>query len=213
MFKKALAGALVCLFAFGGVASADTIKTHTVKAGETFGAIARTYSVSMTRLAEANPQVKNINMIMVGQRLNLPTADWEKTADSIINLGKSYWGTPYVYGAQRFQDKSFDCSSFVQWLFSKHGISLGWNAREQAVQGQWIPFDQIRKGDVLFFEDTAFPNETGLNKARHVGIYMGDGKILHTYIEGVGVTISTFHNDPLEGEYWYQHYLFAKRLL
>ncbi|WP_019119299.1 C40 family peptidase [Brevibacillus massiliensis] len=138
---------------------------------------------------------------------------WQQTADSIIQLGESYMGTPYVYGAERFQDKTFDCSSFVQFLFDKYGIKLGWNAREQAVQGEWVPFDQLRKGDVMFFSDEDFPNETGLNKVRHVGIYIGDGKILHTYEPGIGVTISKIHNDPRDGEYWYEHYLFAKRMI
>ncbi|QDX93475.1 NlpC/P60 family protein [Brevibacillus laterosporus] len=138
---------------------------------------------------------------------------WEETADHIISLGKTYMGTPYVYGAERFQDKTFDCSSYVQYLYGKFGIPLGWNSREQAKQGTWVPFDQIHKGDLLFFADEDFPNETGLNKVRHVGIYMGNGKILHTYEEGIGVIISDLRNDKLEGNYWYNYFLFAKRVL
>ncbi|MBN6189186.1 C40 family peptidase [Aneurinibacillus sp. BA2021] len=134
-------------------------------------------------------------------------------ADAIIAMGKTYMGTPYVYGAERFQDKTFDCSSFVQYLYDKQGISLGWNAREQAVQGTDVPVDQLEKGDLLFFADEDFPNETGLNKVRHVGIYMGNGKILHTYEEGIGVTISDLHNDAREGNYWSDYFLFAKRVI
>lgn len=139
--------------------------------------------------------------------------EWEMTADAIITEGISYMGTPYVYGAERFNDKSFDCSSYVQYLYGKQGIELGYNSREQAVQGEEVPFINLRKGDIMFFSDEDFPNETGLNKVRHVGIYMGDGKILHTYEQGIGVIISNIHKDQKEGEYWYEHYLFARRVI
>ncbi|TDF89199.1 peptidoglycan endopeptidase [Paenibacillus piri] len=138
---------------------------------------------------------------------------WEKTADAIIAEGIRYFGTPYVFGAERFNDKAFDCSSYVQYLYGNQGIQLGYNSREQAVQGEEIPFINLRKGDLMFFSDEDFPNETGLNKVRHVGIYMGEGKILHTYEEGTGVIISNIHKDEKEGEYWYQNYLFAKRVI
>ncbi|KQL50194.1 peptidoglycan hydrolase [Brevibacillus choshinensis] len=141
------------------------------------------------------------------------TPAWKKTADAIIAEGMQYLGTPYVYGTQRFNDKAFDCSSYVQFLYAKHSINLGYNAREQAVEGKEIPFMNLRKGDIMFFSDEDFPNEVGLNKVRHVGIYMGDGKILHTYEPGIGVVISNIHKDEKEGEYWYQHYLFARRVI
>jgi cell wall-associated NlpC family hydrolase len=138
---------------------------------------------------------------------------WKKTADSIIAEGITYMGTPYVFGTERFNDKAFDCSSYVQYLYAKHGIQLGYTSREQAVQGEEIPFINLRKGDLMFFSDEDFPNETGLNKVRHVGIYMGNGEILHTYEAGIGVIISNIHKDEKEGEYWYQNYLFARRVI
>lgn len=140
-------------------------------------------------------------------------AESQELVDKIIHDSLSYWGTPYVYGATRFQDQSFDCSSFVQYLFSQYGVQLGWNAREQARQGEWIPFSEMKKGDLMFFSDEDFPNEQGLNKVRHVGIYMGNGKILHTYEEGIGVTVSDIKNDAREKNYWYEHFLFAKRVI
>jgi cell wall-associated NlpC family hydrolase len=141
------------------------------------------------------------------------TASWKKTADSIIAEGIRYMGTPYVYGTERFNDKAFDCSSYVQYLYAKQGIQLAYNSREQALQGIEIPFINLRKGDLMFFSDEDFPNETGINKVRHVGIYMGDSHILHTYEQGTGVIISNIHKDEKEGEYWYQNYLFARRVI
>ncbi|MFB0832913.1 NlpC/P60 family protein [Brevibacillus laterosporus] len=76
-----------------------------------------------------------------------------------------------------------------------------------------MPFDQIQKGDLLFFADEKFPNEKGLKKVRDVGIYLGNGKKLHTYEEGIGVIISDLRNDKLEGDYWYNYFLFDKRVI
>ncbi|CAH0118222.1 C40 family peptidase [Paenibacillus sp. CECT 9249] len=167
---------------------------------------AQTASAAAQTVAAAMP-VPAVASVQTAQ------AQWEKTADRIIDMGKTYYGTPYVFGAERFQDSTFDCSSFVQFLYDKEGISLGWNSREQAVQGETIPFDQMRKGDLMYFSDEDYPNEQGINKVRHVGIYMGDGKILHTYEEGIGVIVSDIHGDKLEGEYWYEHFLWAKRVI
>lgn len=265
--KRALAGALIWLFALGGVARAaapasyavrpgDTMgqiawrhgvtigelvranpqitditriypgqpltlpaagagdaSRYTVKPGDTLGQIAWQNGLTIADLAAANPQIRDIGLIYPGQRLSLPEPAWKRTADSIIDMGLTYWGTPYVYGAQRFQDRSFDCSSFVQYLYDKHGIALGWNSREQAVQGEWVHFDQMRPGDLLFFWDDRFPDEEGISRVRHVAIYMGDGRILHTYEEGVGVTMATLRDDPEKGDYWYTHFLFAKRVI
>ncbi|WP_051775248.1 C40 family peptidase [Paenibacillus tyrfis] len=176
----------------------------------------------------SQPQPKSrINSNVPGEKAALPpTPDssvrmkeaggaksWRTTADAIIAEGVKYMGTPYVYGAERFEDKAFDCSSYVQYLYGHHGVSLGYNAREQAVQGKDTTFMNMRRGDLMFFSDEDFPNETGLNKVRHVGIYMGEGKILHTYQPGIGVVISNIHKDEKEGEYWFQHFLLARRVI
>jgi LysM repeat protein len=213
MAKQILIVLMVALIAMGSVAHAAAPTTYVVQPGDTFSRIAAWNGLTMNQLASYNPQVSDPGNLYVGQRLNLVGGNWAKTADTIIANGQKYWGTPYVYGAQRFQDKNFDCSSFVQFLFNQQGIKLGWNTVEQAAQGEWVPFDQIRKGDLLFFEDDAFPNQVGINKAQHVAIYMGDGLVLHTYEVGIGVTISSIRNDAREGNYWYTHYLFAKRVL
>lgn len=213
MMKRILAGTLFFVFVLAGTVNAAPTSRYTVKQGDTFGKIAWENGLTVSQLADANPQVSNIDWISAGQILNLPASDWEEKADRIIARGLSYLGTPYLYGAQRFQDRNFDCSSFVQFVFHKEGIALGWTAREQAVQGEWVPFDQMRKGDLMFFLEDSFPNEQGLSRVRHVGIYMGDGRILHTYEPGTGVTVSKIRGDSRKGDHWYTHFLFAKRVI
>ncbi|MEW9674235.1 C40 family peptidase [Ammoniphilus sp. 3BR4] len=130
-------------------------------------------------------------------------------ADQIIKTGKQYLNTPYVYGAPRLQDQNFDCSSFTQFIFWKHGYEIGYTTREQALKGKYIPVDQIQKGDLLFFTTPSRKDLSGLEKVGHVAIYLGKGKILHTFRAGIGVTISPIH----KGTIWYERYLYTKRVL
>lgn len=130
-------------------------------------------------------------------------------ADQIINTGKRYLDAPYVYGAPRMQDQNFDCSSFTQFIFWKHGYEIGYTTREQSIKGKYIPFDQIQKGDLLFFTTPRRKDFSGLEKVGHVAIYLGNGHVLHTFRAGIGVTISPIG----KGTIWFTRYLFAKRVL
>ncbi|MFD1422683.1 C40 family peptidase [Laceyella tengchongensis] len=123
-------------------------------------------------------------------------------ADKIIQTGHKYLGTPYEFGAKAGQTATFDCSSFVQYVYKQHGISLPRSSRQQATVGQTVSKSQLQKGDLVFFtrKDTA-PN------VGHVAIYVGDGKILHTYGKG-GVRY-----DSLSTEWLAKSYVTAKRVI
>ncbi|PZE21035.1 C40 family peptidase [Paenibacillus xerothermodurans] len=123
-------------------------------------------------------------------------------ADNIANTGKQYLGVPYKFGAKSGNTSSFDCSSFVQHVYEENGIELPRSSREQSKEGVSVSKDQLQPGD-LVFSDT---NKDG--KINHVSIYIGDGKLLHTYRVGIGVTISDF-----EGSSWDKTFVSAKRVL
>lgn len=107
-------------------------------------------------------------------------------------VGKS----PYVFGAGRtasdIANRSFDCSSFVRWVFEQGGVSIGnisstttWTLLEQ---GQSVSKEELKRGDIIFF-DTYTTNG-------HVGIYLGDGKFLNDQsTHGVWI-------DDLNESYW-----------
>lgn len=122
-------------------------------------------------------------------------------ADKIIATGNKYLGTPYVFGAQSGQTRTFDCSSFQQYIFGQHGIKLPRTSRSQSTLGTYVAKSDLRKGDLIFFE-TSKSN----GAVAHVAVYAGDGKILHTYGPG-GVRY-----DSLSG-WWGKTYLFAKRVI
>ena len=130
-------------------------------------------------------------------------------ADEIIKTGKQYLDAPYIYGAPRLQDESFDCSSYIHYIFWKHGYEIGWTTRDQAVKGEDVSIDEIKKGDLLFFTTPKRQELSGMEKVGHVALYLGNGRVLHTFRAGIGVTISRINEETI----WYERFLFAKRVI
>jgi cell wall-associated NlpC family hydrolase len=123
-------------------------------------------------------------------------------ANKIAATGKKYLGVPYKFGAKAGLTSVFDCSSFTQYIFKKNGISLPRSSKSQSKVGVKVSKSQLKAGD-LVFSDT---NGDGI--INHVSLYIGDGKLLHTYRVGVGVTISTF-----KGSVWDHRFVTARRVL
>lgn len=133
-------------------------------------------------------------------------ASWEEKADRVIETGLKYLGAPYRLGANWRDHRAFDCSNFTAHVFREAlGMSFTSSSRGQAKLGKPVPRNQIRKGDLLFFEST----RRGPGQVGHVAIYMGDDRILHTYRAGIGVTVTRFEGSP----WWSSHFLFARRLI
>lgn len=101
-------------------------------------------------------------------------------ADRTIQLGERYIGTPYVWGGE--SPDGFDCSGFVQYVYRRQGIELPRVSRDQAHAGRALPtsLSGIARGDLLFFASDG-------RNVSHVGIYAGDGRMLHSSSSGRGV--------------------------
>ncbi|MDR6225760.1 C40 family peptidase [Desmospora profundinema] len=99
--------------------------------------------------------------------------------DRIIQTGEKYMGTPYKLGARSGQTQTFDCSSFVQYVFGQNGVKLPRTATQQSYVGKEVSRSELQKGDLVFFKLQSSNGNIG-----HVGIYAGDGKLLHTYGPG-----------------------------
>ncbi|GGF95890.1 C40 family peptidase [Paenibacillus abyssi] len=132
--------------------------------------------------------------------LSVPTAD----KHNLIQFAETFIGTPYQFSAGNYEAaRTFDCSSFVQYVYAHYGVNLPRTSRSQAEVGQTVSADQLQPGDLMFFYT---PGRYDSNRiVGHVGIYEGDGKIIHTYGEP-GVTISEFN------DYWRGRFLFGKRV-
>ena len=96
----------------------------------------------------------------------------------VVNFALQFEGNPYVYGGTSLTNGA-DCSGFVMSVFSHFGINTGRSSREQAGKGKTIPVDQVQPGDLLFYASGDYIN--------HVGIYVGDGKIIHSSNPATGI--------------------------
>lgn len=122
--------------------------------------------------------------------------------NQILKLGKLYLDSPYQLGATGTKPgEATDCSQFTQTIFAQAGIELERNSSDQAQQfsngGYWYDdLDLAEIGDLLFFKNTydAGPER----EITHVGIYAGEGKMLHA--GGDKVQIS------LIDAYWKSHF-------
>jgi cell wall-associated NlpC family hydrolase len=124
-------------------------------------------------------------------------ASAQTTANQVISTGLNYQGVPYKFGAKSGRTNAFDCSSFTQFVFKQNGVSIPRSSKQQSTVGTFVPRDQLQPGDLVFF----------YSPIHHVAIYMGGGKLLHTFGKG-GVTIT-----PLNTGWWNSHYTTARRVL
>ena len=119
----------------------------------------------------------------------------------MINEAEKYLGYPYVWGGSS-PSTSFDCSGFVSWVINHCGN--GWNVGRQTANGLMgkcdiIPKSEAKPGDLIFFQKTY--NTSG---ASHVGIYVGNGMMIHC---GNPISYAT-----IETNYWRQHYYCMGRI-
>ncbi|GAA3404600.1 NlpC/P60 family protein [Paenibacillus hodogayensis] len=105
------------------------------------------------------------------------TAEREQSAppsgERIVETAKQFLGLPYLWsGISGF---GFDCSGFTHSLHSFYGIDIPRDASDQAKQGAPVDRGALRPGDLLFFADA-----NGKGKVHHVGMYAGDGQMIHS---------------------------------
>lgn len=125
--------------------------------------------------------------------------------EELVEYAKKYLGVPYEFGAKPYNEsKSFDCSSYTQHVFKKYGTTLPRLARDQSKLGTSVKRSELQVGDLIFF---TVPGRFQSDQvAGHVGIYIGDGKFIHTWGEP-GVQIS-----PLDSGYWNKVILSMRRI-
>ncbi len=94
-------------------------------------------------------------------------------------------GSPYSWGAEG--PGAFDCSGLVKWAFQQAGVSLPHSSYAQAAGGQAVSTDQMQPGDVVSY----------YSDASHVGIYIGDGMMVHASTFGKPVVVAPVNNAPI----------------
>lgn len=124
-------------------------------------------------------------------------------AQKLISLALSYVGYPYVFGGKS-PSPGFDCSGFTYYIYGQMGYTLNRIADDQAQNGVAVNFDELQPGDLILFSNTYSSSDW----ITHVGIYIGDGKIVHAANTKRGVTV-----DTITSGYYYSHYAGARRIL
>lgn len=119
----------------------------------------------------------------------------------MIRGAEKYLGYPYVWGGSS-PSTSFDCSGFVSWVINHCGN--GWNVGRLGAQGLMnicdiIPKSEAKPGDLIFFQGTY-----DTSGASHVGIYVGNGMMIHC---GNPISYAL-----IEIPYWQQHFYCFGRL-
>ena len=161
-----------------------TVKPETVSSSNQKVSEPSPVSIASATPSEGNTKVANSSL-----------------ADQVIQIGEKYLGAKYLYGASPSRTDAFDCSSFTMRVFSEAGISLPRSSAAQSQAGTPVSFNQLQKGDLVFF-DTDF-NGT----INHVGIYAGNGQMLNASTSK-GVSYAT-----IDSSYWKERLVKAVRVI
>jgi cell wall-associated NlpC family hydrolase len=106
------------------------------------------------------------------------------TGSDIVKSGEPYLSLEYFWGGM--STFGYDCSGLSYNAHKANGYKIARDAGDQAKGGKEIAFDEAKPGDLVFFA-----YEEGKGRIYHVGIYYGNGKMLHAPQNGEGVEITT----------------------
>lgn len=96
-------------------------------------------------------------------------------AAAAVRAARSVVGRPYVWGANG--PSGFDCSGLTQWSYAQAGVGLPRTSQAQRYAGRQVPLSQARPGDLVAYR----------NDASHIGMYMGNGQVVHAPYPGAAV--------------------------
>ena len=124
------------------------------------------------------------------------------TGEQVVEYAKKYLGCNYVYGGKT--PKGFDCSGFTYYVYKNFGYNLSTSSKGQATNGKEVAKNDLRPGDIIIFKNQS------LTAIGHVGIYIGNNKIIHASEPGVGVIITDL---DAKGYNYNKRYVTARRII
>jgi cell wall-associated NlpC family hydrolase len=138
-------------------------------------------------------------VVNVGKTVGAAGQSVGSQASDLVANAMGYLGVPYRRGGTGIQ--GFDCSGFVQAMYENTlGLVLPHNAKAQAAATEKIDKTELQPGDLVFFNT--------LRRAfSHVGIYIGDGKFIHSPRSGGQVRI-----EDMRDSYWVKRFNGARRV-
>lgn len=122
------------------------------------------------------------------------------SAASVVEFVRSQVGKAYVFGS--VGPNAYDCSSLVMAAYKRIGISLPHYSVSQYGYGYAVSMNNLQPGDLLFY------TTNGTGNISHVGVYIGDGMMVHASSPSVGVIMTNIYQN------WYQsRFIGARRLI
>ena len=125
------------------------------------------------------------------------------TGKTIADYAQKFLGKDYVYGGTS-PSTGFDCSGLTYYVYKQFGYKLNRSAAGQASNGKEVAKSDLQPGDLVIFKNHA------LTKIGHVGIYIGNNKMIHASEPGVGVIITDIDSKAYK---YPQRYVTARRLI
>jgi cell wall-associated NlpC family hydrolase len=136
---------------------------------------------------------------LLGQLEQVRQTVGNKASDLVVNA-MGFLGVPYKYGGNS-AETGFDCSGFVRAMYSQTiGLVLPRRADQQAAATQDIDKSELKPGDLVFFN-------TLRRTFSHVGIYIGEGRFIHSPKPGAEVRVESMKID-----YWASRFDGARRV-
>jgi cell wall-associated NlpC family hydrolase len=161
-----------------------------------------THPKSVISLPRSQMQSKN-SAPLLGRRHNQINSN--DLSDRLLAKACHYLNTPYKRGGSLQRGNATDCSGFVQYIYQSCDVKLPRSSSEQVQEGKVVActmdFARMIPGDLLFFS-------LGRRRVGHVGIYLGEGKMIHAADSRHGVVVS-----DLRQAYYRGKFVVAKRIL
>lgn len=114
-------------------------------------------------------------------------SDGPVNATGVVAAALSKLGAPYSWGATG--PDAFDCSGLMFWSYQQEGKSIPRTSSAQIAGGQSVSINDLQPGDIVGY----YPGVT------HVGMYIGDGKIVHASDYGIPVQVVPVDSMPIQG--------------
>ncbi|WP_243368210.1 C40 family peptidase [Fundidesulfovibrio soli] len=142
--------------------------------------------------------VKGVNELALSDPPSQVARAMNASPESLAETASAQIGKRYAVGGES-PKRGFDCSGLTSYVYGKDGVELPRSSREQFRHGQPVNREDLRKGDLVFF---------GKKGVHHVGIYLEDGRFIHSASSGKSVRVSSL-DEPV----WKNQFAGARRVI